>query len=516
MSTPAVVRVSQYDVGRPLVFKVYDGTSPADLTGVTAVIEGTKRSGLGFSESGTVSDNTVTLDTTIAMTQEYGSIPAEIRFSKTGEDVGTANFILAVEKSPHLEGTTDGTQETMANLETRLNAKIATQAELDEDILVFKNSVGVTLFSADLSEMTPSSYGNIVLSKNTMTILEEESDTLTVSLSEAPSANQTVYLAVSDASKISVSPSMLVFTSGNWNTPQTVTVTALADADSDDESETVTFTSRRVEAKILAVTITDTTPEKVTSGLQLEFDFRNLEAEATTVVDTVNGVTLQNLDTAYFNKVANGIYGSSNTKYASFLTSGDAWTAFKTAMANADTTGFTFEVFGTRMPNTFDTGNAKFLNTKSAMGYSATPNANSAPGGNPSKMPYIDTNDSSQSATWSANSAFDNGTSNGYITVDQQDFLQADVVFNANGTVDLYYNGYKNRTSFAAPANFASWDLEKAFTPTNTYFLGAQQLGSSSDSYLTFIRIYSKPLSSSEVAQNISYNKQVLGISNFQ
>jgi hypothetical protein len=124
MSTPAVVRVSQYDVGRPLVFKVYDGTSPADLTGVTAVIEGTKKSGLGFSESGTITDNTVSLDTTLAMTQEDGSIPAEIRFTKTGEDVGTANFILAVEKTPHADGTTDGTQETMQNLEARLQGQI--------------------------------------------------------------------------------------------------------------------------------------------------------------------------------------------------------------------------------------------------------------------------------------------------------------------------------------------------------------------------------------------------------
>ena len=122
MSTPAVVQVSQYDVGRPLVFKVYDGTSPADLTGVTAVVEGTKKSGLGFSESGTISDNTVTLDTTLAMTQEDGSIPAEIRFSKTGEDVGTANFILSVEKSPHPEGTTDGTHDTMADLQSQLDA----------------------------------------------------------------------------------------------------------------------------------------------------------------------------------------------------------------------------------------------------------------------------------------------------------------------------------------------------------------------------------------------------------
>ena len=48
-------------------------------------------------------------------------IPAEIRFSKTGENIGTANFTLAVEPSPHLDGTTDGTQETMANLQTQLN-----------------------------------------------------------------------------------------------------------------------------------------------------------------------------------------------------------------------------------------------------------------------------------------------------------------------------------------------------------------------------------------------------------
>lgn len=153
LSTPAVVRVSQYDVGRPLVFKVYDGTSPADLTGVTAVIEGTKRSGLGFSESGTVSGNTVTLDTTLAMTQEDGSIPAEIRFSKTGEDVGTANFILAVEPSPHPEGTTDGTQETMQNLEGRLQGQID---DLDDRIEALEE--GAVNFSDTDGD------GNIVIS----------------------------------------------------------------------------------------------------------------------------------------------------------------------------------------------------------------------------------------------------------------------------------------------------------------------------------------------------------------
>lgn len=122
LSAPAVACVSQYDVGRPLVFRIYNGVTSADLTGVTAVAVGTKKSGLGFSVTGTISGNTVTFSTTLEMTQESGMIPAEIRFSKTGEDIGTANFTLAVEPSPHLEGTTDGTTETMADLQSQLDA----------------------------------------------------------------------------------------------------------------------------------------------------------------------------------------------------------------------------------------------------------------------------------------------------------------------------------------------------------------------------------------------------------
>ena len=124
LSTPAVVRVSQYDVGRPIAFKVLDGTNVASLGAmVTTTIVGTKPSGLGFSVVGTLDGNIVTLDTTLAMTQESGMIPAEIRFttSTPATVIGTANFILSVEPSPHPDGTTDGTQETMADLQTQLN-----------------------------------------------------------------------------------------------------------------------------------------------------------------------------------------------------------------------------------------------------------------------------------------------------------------------------------------------------------------------------------------------------------
>ena len=132
LSTPAVVRVSQYDVERPITFRVLDGNKAAVFPDdCTATIEATKPSGLGFSLLGTIAPGgMVSFTTGVTMTQECGMIPTEIRFSTNAygsipaTDIGTANFILAVEPSPHPEGTTDGTQETMANLETRLQGQI--------------------------------------------------------------------------------------------------------------------------------------------------------------------------------------------------------------------------------------------------------------------------------------------------------------------------------------------------------------------------------------------------------
>ncbi len=136
LSAPAVVKVSQYDVGRPITFNILDGASAASISSsMTVTVVGTKPSGLGFSQSAVIASlSTVTINTTLAMTQECGMIQAEIRFTQSGENVGTANFILAVEKTPHAEGTTDGTQETMADLETRLQAEIDDLSDRIDDI----------------------------------------------------------------------------------------------------------------------------------------------------------------------------------------------------------------------------------------------------------------------------------------------------------------------------------------------------------------------------------------------
>ena len=148
--TPVVVNLSQGDIGRELTFKLVEGSDPnitiaTDASAIT--IEGLKPSGLGFTETCTAtSGNTITVSTTEAMTQESGMIPAEVRFVAGTKDLGTANIIFAIEESPHPAGTIDGAQDTMQNLEERLQAEIDGLDDrieaLEEGAVTFTDSDG--------------------------------------------------------------------------------------------------------------------------------------------------------------------------------------------------------------------------------------------------------------------------------------------------------------------------------------------------------------------------------------
>lgn len=116
------VAVSQGDIGRRLVFNLFDGAVAFAMTsGTTATIVGRKPSGLGFAETCTHDGgNSVSVRTTEAMTQEAGKIPAELRISDGTKVIGTANFVFYVEPSPHPDGTTDGALETMDDIQTQI------------------------------------------------------------------------------------------------------------------------------------------------------------------------------------------------------------------------------------------------------------------------------------------------------------------------------------------------------------------------------------------------------------
>lgn len=108
------VHLSQYDVGRNIQFKLMDGNSEYSVpSGANIKILATKPSGLGFEVACTFSGNIVTLVNTETMSNESGRFRAELRITSGATILGTSNFIMNVERSPHPEGTIDGDAETL-------------------------------------------------------------------------------------------------------------------------------------------------------------------------------------------------------------------------------------------------------------------------------------------------------------------------------------------------------------------------------------------------------------------
>lgn len=102
---PPVIHVSQYDVGRTLQFIIYNGSSQYVFTsGESAILLGTKPDGHIFIYDLTISNNVLSIDTTEQMLAIPGNVKAEIRVQDADKDIGTANFIFAVEESPIYKG----------------------------------------------------------------------------------------------------------------------------------------------------------------------------------------------------------------------------------------------------------------------------------------------------------------------------------------------------------------------------------------------------------------------------
>ena len=118
-----VVRVSQYDVGVTLNFVVFDGNEPASFdSGTTVTIQATRPSGTGFVQNCMRAGNVVTVNTVIAMTQEYGRMQAELRFVNGSIDVGTGNFVYIVEKAAHADDTIDADVNQWTGLAQQIHA----------------------------------------------------------------------------------------------------------------------------------------------------------------------------------------------------------------------------------------------------------------------------------------------------------------------------------------------------------------------------------------------------------
>lgn len=101
-----VVHVSQYDVDRVLSFTLYDGNGAASIeSGTTVTIEGTKPDGNGFQYAGTLSENVVTVNTTVQMTALEGTNECKLTLKKGTQTIGSALFLMEVEKAGINENT---------------------------------------------------------------------------------------------------------------------------------------------------------------------------------------------------------------------------------------------------------------------------------------------------------------------------------------------------------------------------------------------------------------------------
>lgn len=364
-------------------------------------------------------------------------------------------------------GITDGATKEQFN---QLSSEIVIKAETDEDgIVSFKNSQGLVLFTLDLSEFGGSAnvYSELVLSTESVSVKEGHENTFTVKLASAPSTNQEVYLAISDNTKLSVSPSTLTFKPDNWQTEQTVTLVALQDDDTVGELITVSLTSKKVSAKSLLVSITDDDVDLVEDGLTLYYNLRNGD-----LTDRVGGVVATNGGTI----VDGGVrLDSSSTKFQfdypvqkENIPNGATIELALTGLADFQGAG-----------NGYGTGYAYkniFYSTRINAGFSYTANGS------------IASNGFSFETTEAPNTFIDFTTENHIC-----------FVYNADGSANVYFNGELFK-AMAVPDGFEHYNASGNITFKIPY-MGMGEYNSYPIT-LSEIRIYERALTADEVKNN--------------
>ena len=95
------VYCSQYDNGiRQVVFNLFEDaeqTTPYNVDGLTAIIEGTKPDGKAYAVEAQASGSSVTVTITTQMAAVAGIVPSEIIVRNGAQRVGSLNFLLMVE-----------------------------------------------------------------------------------------------------------------------------------------------------------------------------------------------------------------------------------------------------------------------------------------------------------------------------------------------------------------------------------------------------------------------------------
>ena len=170
--------------------------------------------------------------------------------------------------------------------------------EVDETLTVEGSTAVAGLdVTATTVTITDDDERGVQVSPTTLTVREGGDGTYTVVLTSEPTGDVTVTPSVTGSPDVTVSPSPLTFTAGNWDTTQTVTVSAGSDADAENDTATIEHTIvgadygvNSVTADDVTVTVTDvdTASTQVTLTVNPTAVGEGASATTVTVTGTLN------------------------------------------------------------------------------------------------------------------------------------------------------------------------------------------------------------------------------------
>ncbi|MBS2097973.1 Ig-like domain-containing protein [Carboxylicivirga linearis] len=230
-------------------------------------------------------------DELATITLEVDNTESDANFNDLSEsltvnitDNENANFVLSASTIDITEGNSDNftielTSQPSSNVSIELTSSNTDAISMSESVVTFTNStwdlaqsvtitaenddnlineaVTITASVASGSDagflgiadkliavtVTDNDNAALILSTNTFDITEGDAQeqSFTVVLSAQPSSDVVIDLVSSDLGAATISASSLTFTSGNWNTPQTVIITPVDDADAYNENLTISL-----------------------------------------------------------------------------------------------------------------------------------------------------------------------------------------------------------------------------------------------------------------------------------
>jgi hypothetical protein len=276
----AVVSSSTPDV-EPLEIRVtlrIAGVSVSHSGGGTVVTESGSTDTLTVVLESAPEENVV-LDVASGDPGEATVAPARLTFTPQTWSTPQRITVTGVDDS-----TADGDQSTDVTVSADASASDRAYA------LVRPIVVSVTTEDDDTAELT-------VIESGGSTVVTEAggTDVFTVALASSPGSNVVLDVTSADTGEVTVAPSRLTFTPGNWNVAQEVTVTGVDDAVNDGDQTTAVTISVDAAASDEAY---DALPDHVVSVTTVDDDDGGVivsETDGSTVVSEAGGTDVINV-----------------------------------------------------------------------------------------------------------------------------------------------------------------------------------------------------------------------------